>query len=73
MSINTTMNTGVHARSMGVKLLVVCILAILMNIPGLFVQGLVSEQAHVGNLRLLQGSAKAAIPVRYQPGKRTFC
>jgi inner membrane protein len=44
MSINTTMNTGVHARSMGVKLLVVCILAILMNIPGLFVQGLVSER-----------------------------
>jgi inner membrane protein len=41
-SLRTT--TGIDARSMGVKLMVVCLLAILMNIPGLFVQGLVSER-----------------------------
>jgi inner membrane protein len=29
---------------MGLKLIVVCVLALLMNIPGLFVQGLVSER-----------------------------
>jgi inner membrane protein involved in colicin E2 resistance len=32
------------ARSAGVKLMVVCVLALLMNIPGLFVQGLVTER-----------------------------
>ncbi len=44
MSNSSGMNIGVHMRSMGVKLMLVCALAILMNIPGLFVQGLVSER-----------------------------
>ncbi len=30
--------------SMGIKLLVICVLALLMNIPGLFVQGLVDDR-----------------------------
>ena len=38
----TTVKTGM--RSMGVKLMAVCVLAILMNIPGLFVQGLVNDR-----------------------------
>jgi inner membrane protein len=36
------------SRSAGVKLLIICFLALLMNIPGLFVQGLVSDRmSHV--------------------------
>ncbi len=35
---------GLASRSAGVKLLIICFLALLMNIPGLFVQGLVSER-----------------------------
>lgn len=44
MSISVAGSSVISGRSMGVKLLVVCVLAILMNIPGLFVQGLVSER-----------------------------
>ena len=33
-----------RTRSAGVKLIVVCVLALLMNIPGLFVQGLVNDR-----------------------------
>jgi inner membrane protein len=33
-----------RARSMGVKLMVICVLALLMNIPGLFVQSLVNDR-----------------------------
>jgi inner membrane protein involved in colicin E2 resistance len=44
MSISVAMNSGISGRSMGVKLLVVCLLAVLMNIPGLFVQGLVNDR-----------------------------
>lgn len=43
MSISTEKSTA-GMRSMGVKLIVVCVLAILMNIPGLFVQGLVTDR-----------------------------
>lgn len=32
------------ARSAGMKLLVICVLALVMNIPGLFVQGLVDDR-----------------------------
>jgi inner membrane protein involved in colicin E2 resistance len=35
---------GLASRSAGVKLLIICFLALLMNIPGLFVQSLVSER-----------------------------
>jgi inner membrane protein involved in colicin E2 resistance len=35
---------GSSARSAGVKLMIICVLALLMNIPGLFVQGLVSDR-----------------------------
>ncbi len=35
---------GPASRSAGVKLLIICVLAVLMNIPGLFVQGLVSDR-----------------------------
>jgi len=34
----------IRARSAGVKLMVICLLALAMNIPGLFVQGLVTER-----------------------------
>lgn len=34
----------IRARSAGVKLIVICVLALAMNIPGLFVQGLVTER-----------------------------
>jgi inner membrane protein involved in colicin E2 resistance len=33
-----------QSRSMGVKLMVICVLALLMNIPGLFVQGLLNDR-----------------------------
>lgn len=35
---------GVKTWSAGVKLIVVCVLALMMNIPGLFVQGLVNDR-----------------------------
>jgi inner membrane protein len=39
-----SLQQGVKTRSAGVKLIVICVLALLMNIPGLFVQGLVTER-----------------------------
>jgi inner membrane protein len=40
----TNLQPGAKTRSAGVKLIVICLLALLMNIPGLFVQGLVTER-----------------------------
>jgi inner membrane protein involved in colicin E2 resistance len=40
----TSLRPGVGKWSAGVKLIVICVLALLMNIPGLFVQGLVTER-----------------------------
>jgi len=37
-----------RTRSAGVKLMVVCVLALLMNIPGLFVQGLLNGPMNRG-------------------------
>jgi inner membrane protein involved in colicin E2 resistance len=42
--LHTHLEPRVKARSAGVKLIVICVLALLMNIPGLFVQGLVTER-----------------------------
>jgi len=39
------MHTNLKSRSMGLKLLVVCVLAMLMTIPTLFVWGLVEERS----------------------------
>ena len=41
---NANAQPRVSTWSAGVKLIVVCVLALLMNIPGLFVQGLVTER-----------------------------
>jgi inner membrane protein len=36
----------INSRSMGMKLIVVCVLALLMTIPSFFVKGLVNERSH---------------------------
>lgn len=41
---SATASPRISSRSIGVKLIVICVLAILMNIPGLFVQGLVDSR-----------------------------
>ncbi|HEY2858498.1 MAG TPA: inner membrane CreD family protein [Terracidiphilus sp.] len=43
---NTNLPSRLHStsRSAGVKLVIICFLAVLMNIPGLFVQGLVNDR-----------------------------
>ncbi len=42
--LNANAQPRVSTRSAGVKLIVVCVLAVMMNIPGLFVQGLVNDR-----------------------------
>jgi inner membrane protein involved in colicin E2 resistance len=42
----TGLQTGGSSRSMGVKLFVVCVLALVMIIPSLFVWGLVEDRSH---------------------------
>lgn len=41
---NVPSRLGSASRSAGVKLMIICVLAVLMNIPGLFVQSLVSDR-----------------------------
>ena len=41
--------TGIKARSMGLKLFIVCSLAMVMTIPALFVDNLVDERTHRSN------------------------
>lgn len=48
---------GLRSRSMGVKLIVVCILALLMTIPAFFVGGLVDERAHLATDRTTRANA----------------
>jgi inner membrane protein len=43
---DSTIRTGLPSRSMGLKLLVVCALALVMIIPTFFVRGLVAERMH---------------------------
>jgi inner membrane protein len=42
------LNSGINTRSMGVKLIVICLLAVVMTIPSFFVDGLVSERTRRG-------------------------
>lgn len=44
LGVNAVAQARVKAWSAGMKLIVVCVLALLMNIPGLFVQGLVTDR-----------------------------
>ena len=39
------LQSGINSRSMGMKLIVICVLAILMTIPSFFVSGLVDERS----------------------------
>jgi inner membrane protein len=71
----------IKSRSMGLKLLVVCGLALLMTIPGFFVEGLVSERMqrandvlrdiseHVGGSQTFLGPT-LAIPYTVPPAKK---
>lgn len=43
------LQTGIKARSMGLKLFIVCALAMVMTIPALFVDNLVDERTHRSN------------------------
>jgi inner membrane protein len=43
------LQTGIKARSMGLKLFIVCSLAMVMTIPALFVDNLVDERTHRSN------------------------
>ncbi len=64
-----TLHTSMNSRSMGMKLLLVCALALLMTIPSFFVSGLVNErsegaanaaqqtQDHVGDHRVIFGTS----------------
>jgi hypothetical protein len=42
----TGMHTNLRSRSMGLKLMVVCALALVMTIPSFFVGGLVDDRSH---------------------------
>src|SRR6202521_1054505 len=44
--LQSSLQSRIKSRSMGVKLIVVCGLAILMIIPALFVWGLVEDRTH---------------------------
>ena len=43
-TFQATLNPGIQSRSMGVKLIIVCALALFMAIPALFVNGLVDDR-----------------------------
>ncbi len=63
-----------RTRSAGVKLIVVCVLALLMNIPGLFVQGLCKRQNDEGRRRCGQdgGGATTMTVDPYQSVNRSL-
>jgi len=58
-------STRIHARSVGVKLIVVCALALSMTIPGLFVGGLIDERTERAAAVVQQISASSG-------GQQTF-
>ncbi|WP_082662219.1 inner membrane CreD family protein [Terracidiphilus gabretensis] len=61
-------------RSMGIKLIVICVLALLMNIPGFFVQGLLDDRIH-NNSPVIQhpdGSSTFATVDYYQSVGRSL-
>jgi inner membrane protein len=61
-------------RSMGIKLIVICALALLMNIPGLFIQGLLNDRIH-NNSPVIQhpdGSSTFATVDYYQSVDRSL-
>src|ERR1700756_5332762 len=72
----------IRSRSMGVKLIVVCMLALLMTIPAFFVEGLVNERTkrarevtneisdHVGGAQTFLGPT-LAIPYSVPPQSPT--
>jgi inner membrane protein len=64
----------VRTRSAGVKLIVVCVLALLMYIPALFVQGLVTDRMDRANNSALRnaGAASAVTVDSYQSVDRSL-
>ena len=53
------LQSGINSRSMGVKLIVICVLALLMTIPSFFVGGLVEERSQGVENVVQQTSAHA--------------
>jgi inner membrane protein len=47
--LHSVLETTTKSRSMGLKLVVICVLALLITIPGWFVQGLVDERTQRAN------------------------
>lgn len=78
MSSFPTLQSGIKSRSMGMKLIVVCGLALLMTIPAFFVEGLIEERTqraaavvkeisgHVGGQQTFLGPT-LAIPYNIPP------
>jgi inner membrane protein len=56
----TGLSSGIRSRSMGMKLMLVCVLALLMTIPSFFVGGLVDERAQRAEDAARQMSGNAA-------------
>jgi inner membrane protein len=55
----TGLSSRIRSRSMGMKLMVVCVLALLMTIPSFFVGGLVDERAQRAEIAARQVSGHA--------------
>ena len=57
----TSLSSRIKSRSMGMKLMLVCVLAMLMTIPSFFVKGLVDERAQLAEnaARQVNGNAGA--------------
>jgi inner membrane protein len=72
--LQSGMQARIKTRSMGLKLIVVCGLALMMTIPALFIEGLVEDRtsraadvvkeigAHVGGQQIVPGADAGVIP-----------
>jgi inner membrane protein len=58
---------SINYRSMGSKLIVICVLALLMTIPSYFVGGLVDERSG-GTANAVQQTSAASVPVQVTSG-----
>src|SRR5260370_42511296 len=82
--LQSSLQARIKSRSMGVKLIVVCGLALLMTIPALFVGGLAEDRTkratdvvkeisgHVGGQQIFLGPTRAS-PYNHSPRSPVDC